>query len=88
MIHWILVILDLAGVSSSGRLHWQTPLGASCQEIRSCVPMFFSDRLVSGGSGAKHCYLLQSWETSFCFMVKSDAENGMDAESLGLVLVV
>jgi hypothetical protein len=50
------VFSDLAGVSSSGRLRWQTPLSEYCLEIagsggiRSCAPMFFSGRLVSEGA--------------------------------------
>ena len=48
--------IDLAGWSCSGRLRWRTPLGVLCLEfagsdgIRSCAPMFYSDRLVSEGS--------------------------------------
>jgi hypothetical protein len=40
-------LINLAGVSSSGRPHRQTSLGASCLEIagsdgiRWCAPMFF-----------------------------------------------
>jgi hypothetical protein len=50
------VPINLARVSCSERLRWQTPLGDSCLEIagsggiRSCTPMFFSDRLVSEGA--------------------------------------
>jgi hypothetical protein len=40
-------LIDLVGVSSSGRLHWRTTLGVLCLEIarsdgiQSCAPMFF-----------------------------------------------
>jgi hypothetical protein len=39
-----------------------------------------SDRLVSGESGAKHCYMLPSWDM-FRSMVNSETENVMKAES-------
>jgi hypothetical protein len=48
--------IDLARVSCSGRLHRQTPLDDSCLDIarsggiRSCVPVFFSNRLVFKGA--------------------------------------
>jgi hypothetical protein len=56
MFYLMLVLIHLAGVSSSGKLHRRTPLGALCMEIagsdeiQSCAPIF-SDRLISGGSG-------------------------------------
>jgi hypothetical protein len=50
------VHIDLAGLSCSGRLRRRTPFGDLCLEIdgsdgiRSCAPVFFSDRLVSEGA--------------------------------------
>jgi hypothetical protein len=50
------VSIDLAEVMCSGRLHRRTPLGASCleidesDEIRSDVPVFLSNHLVSEGA--------------------------------------
>jgi hypothetical protein len=73
----MLVPFDLAG----------TPLKASCMEIAgsdrvwwSCAPMFFSNRLVSGESGAMLFYLLPSWDM-FRSMVNSETGNVMKAES-------
>jgi hypothetical protein len=49
-------LIDLAGVSCSGRLCRQTQLDDSCLEmarsgrIRSCAPVFLSDRLVLEGA--------------------------------------
>jgi hypothetical protein len=40
----------------------------------------FSNRLVSGGSGAILFYLLPSWDM-FRSMVKSETENVVEAES-------
>jgi hypothetical protein len=43
--------------------------------------MFFCNHFVSGGSNAKLYYVLPSWYTSFFgSMVKSEAENVMEAE--------
>jgi hypothetical protein len=50
------VPINLARVSCSERIRWQTPLGDSSLEIarsggiQSCTLMFFSDRLVSEGA--------------------------------------
>jgi hypothetical protein len=72
-INWMLVLLDLAEVSSSGRLPQRTRLGKSCLDISgldwimSGVYIFFSDPLVSEGSGLKLYYMLPSMV--MCFLV-------------------
>jgi hypothetical protein len=82
----MLVLLDLVGVSSSGRLCQQITMGDSFWEIvgsngiRPCVPMFISGRLVSGGSDAKLSYLFHHGTRIFGSMVKSEAENGTEDE--------
>jgi hypothetical protein len=88
----MLVLLDLAGVSSFGRLRRGASLDASWLEIvrldgiRSCTSIFFSDGLASGGSGADLYYLLPSSDVSP--MIKLEAENFMEARIQGLVMVV
>jgi hypothetical protein len=83
----MLVPFALARVSSSRRLRWRTSLGASfleiagSAEIQPCAPMFFSGSLVSGRSSENLCYPLPSWDI-FRFMVKLEAENVVEAESL------
>jgi hypothetical protein len=43
-------------------------------------PCFFPNRLLSGGSGVKLCYMLPSFDISFSFHGKSKVENDMKAE--------
>jgi hypothetical protein len=70
-------LIDLAGVSSFGRLHGQNLLGTPCleiagsDEIHSCAPMFFRP-FGFRGSVAKLCYLFPSWDS---FMVHSEVKD-------------
>lgn len=79
------IFIVLAGVSSFGRLRRRTPLGDSCLEIagsdgiRSCATVFF----LTIWFQRERCEALQSVAIVghvFSSMVKSVAENGMEAE--------
>ena len=81
----MLVFFDLAGVSSSGKLRRRAPLGVSCLKIagldgiRSRATMFF----LTVWFQREQCEALQSVAIvghAFNSMVKSVAENGMEAE--------
>jgi hypothetical protein len=86
------VFIDLAGVSSSGRLHRRTPNGQHVWRLSNWMcfgrvqPCFF---LPFGfkGSDAKLSRLCHHG-TCLSSMVKSVVENGTEAEIWGLVLVV
>jgi hypothetical protein len=77
----MLALIDLAGVSSSERLHLRTLLGASCLEIagsegiRLAHPFY---RLVS--EGALQIFVVCSIMGQLRSMVKSAAENAVEDE--------
>jgi hypothetical protein len=87
------VLIDLAGMSSSGRLRWRTPLGVSClkmarsDEIRRVHSCFF--RLFSfGGSVEKLYCLLPSCDTSLKFHGEVKGGECHKSRDQGLAMVV
>jgi hypothetical protein len=84
-IRLMLALIDLAGVLSSRRFCWRTPLGALCletagsDEIRSRTPMFFLT-VWSRGSVAKLLSVAIMRHVFLRSIVKSKIENDTEAE--------